>query len=129
MRALSVRQPFAELIALGIKTLEIRSWMTTHRGPMLICSGGAWHRLGVSLHGKIGARGVTVCVVDLIDVRPMTESDRAAAGLPEDFDVFGQFAWVLGNPRRVSARPMLGRLSLFDVSDDHIVSAASPPPP
>lgn len=129
MKALSVRQPFAELIARGTKTLEIRSWMTTHRGPLLICAGGAWHKLGIATHGKIGERGVDVCVVDLMDVRPMTASDRLSAGLPEEFDISGQFAWVLADPRRVAPARRLGRLSLFDVSDDHVASAACPPSP
>lgn len=34
--ALSVRQPWAALLAAGAKTLEIRSWLTHYRGPVLI---------------------------------------------------------------------------------------------
>jgi hypothetical protein len=36
MRALSIRQPWAELIVRGIKDVENRSWLTHHRGPLLI---------------------------------------------------------------------------------------------
>jgi hypothetical protein len=33
---LSIRQPWAALIALGRKTIEIRTWKTSFRGPVLI---------------------------------------------------------------------------------------------
>jgi hypothetical protein len=36
MRALSVQQPFAELIVRGLKILETRTWPTDYRGPLLI---------------------------------------------------------------------------------------------
>lgn len=34
--ALSVRQPWASLLAIGAKRFETRSWHTHHRGPLLI---------------------------------------------------------------------------------------------
>jgi hypothetical protein len=36
MKALSLTQPFATLIALGAKKIETRSWATTHRGLIAI---------------------------------------------------------------------------------------------
>ena len=33
---LSLMQPWASLIVMGIKTIETRRWQTAHRGPMLI---------------------------------------------------------------------------------------------
>ena len=41
MRALTIRQPWASLIALGVKTIETRSWQTHYRGPLLIHAGKA----------------------------------------------------------------------------------------
>jgi hypothetical protein len=41
MKALTVRQPYAQLIALGVKTIETRSWATNYRGPLLIHAGAA----------------------------------------------------------------------------------------
>jgi hypothetical protein len=38
MKALSLWQPWASLIPLGVKTIETRSWSTSYRGPLLICS-------------------------------------------------------------------------------------------
>ncbi|HHY88739.1 MAG TPA: ASCH domain-containing protein, partial [Chloroflexi bacterium] len=39
MKALSVRQPWAWLIAQGYKTVENRTWATNYRGPLLIHAG------------------------------------------------------------------------------------------
>jgi hypothetical protein len=64
-RALSVRQPYASQIANGEKTIEFRSWATKHRGPLLICSGVSWAE-GIDPAERVGPRGVTICVVDLV---------------------------------------------------------------
>lgn len=126
MKALSVRQPWAELIARGTKTIEVRSWRTTHRGPLLLCTGGAWHREGVALHGKLGERGVAVCVVEVVDCRPLTVEDSTIAGLDVSSYV-GQWAWVLAHPRRVEPTPIRGQLMTFDIDDAAITFSASEP--
>ena len=39
MKAITVRQPWASLIAAGVKTIETRSWRTDYRGPIAIHAG------------------------------------------------------------------------------------------
>ncbi|MBP7632493.1 MAG: ASCH domain-containing protein [Acidimicrobiales bacterium] len=41
MKALTIRQPWASLIAAGVKTIETRSWSTKYRGPIAIHAGKA----------------------------------------------------------------------------------------
>lgn len=36
MKALTLWQPWATLVALGVKTIETRSWSTSYRGPLAI---------------------------------------------------------------------------------------------
>lgn len=59
MKALTVRQPHAQLIALGVKTIETRTKPTKYRGPLLIHAGaaapkeqdiGPWHVWNESGH-------------------------------------------------------------------------------
>jgi len=38
LKALTLHQPYASLMALGIKTIETRSWKTNYRGPIAIHS-------------------------------------------------------------------------------------------
>lgn len=39
MKALTLHQPWASLIALGVKTIETRSWSTKYRGPLAVHAG------------------------------------------------------------------------------------------
>lgn len=36
MKALTLYQPWAQLVALGVKSIETRSWSTSYRGPLAI---------------------------------------------------------------------------------------------
>jgi len=47
MKALTIRQPWASLISLGVKTIETRSWSTKYRGPLAIHAGKEWAQLTV----------------------------------------------------------------------------------
>ena len=41
MKALTLWQPWASLVALGVKTIETRGWRTDYRGPLLIHASAA----------------------------------------------------------------------------------------
>ena len=105
MKALSVRQPWAELIARGEKTIEIRDWATKHRGPLLIVA---------SKRPDVWATGCTVAVVDLVDCRPMTATDEPAAMSVKEKGAKPQ-AWVLENARRVAPQSVTGRPGVYEV--------------
>ncbi len=108
MRALSVRQPWASLIESGRKTVELRSWSTRYRGPVLILAGvGIWR----GTEHPIGPRGVALCIVDLVDVRAATPDDADAACIIPP-DGFG-YAWVLANASAVRNVPVKGKLGLY----------------
>jgi hypothetical protein len=110
MKALSLRQPWASMIASGAKTIETRVWSTRYRGPILICAASADPDRNPSL-----PHGVAVCIADVVEVRPMTKDDEPAAGC----EVYEKAkAWVLTNIRPAKPRPVRGKPSLFEVSGD-----------
>lgn len=116
MKTLAIRQPWATLIAEGTKTVEVRTWRTDYRGPLLIVASGQPYTL-VDVDGAavtLPAR-CQVCTVDLIDCRPLTPADFTAAAMPDiDPDAApGYFAWVLANPRHVAPVAHRGKLSLY----------------
>lgn len=124
MKTLAIRQPWVSLIAEGDKTIEVRSWTTAHRGPLLLVASGKPLHVPMD-DGSIYTlpAGEQVCIVDLLDVRPLRKNDLPAAALDDQqppFDVAGQYAWVLSNPRDVQPTPHKGRLRLYDTSDNHI---------
>jgi hypothetical protein len=51
MKAITIIQPWATLIALGEKKFETRSWTTKYRGPLAIHAGMKWGKW-ISLRKK-----------------------------------------------------------------------------
>lgn len=128
MKALSIKQPFAELIRNGSKTIETRKWKTSYRGDILICSSISKHDgyvkykdfvMSKKLLDKLPniAYGYAICVASLTDVRPMVITDEVEACCPI-YD--GAYSWLLSNVRQIRAFPIKGQLSLFNVNDDLI---------
>jgi hypothetical protein len=119
MKALSVKQPWAALIGSGQKTIETRTWATRYRGPILICASktcdmDAFMALECDLAdaGQF-LTGVTICTADLVDCRPMTADDAAAACC----EVYpGAFAWVLSNIKPVAPVAIQGQLGIFEAA-------------
>lgn len=108
MKALSIRQPWASLIASGRKTIELRSWRTNYRGRLLILAGASPWR---GDHGfDLGPLGVVVATVELADCRPALVSDTERACLTPPAE---HFAWVLRDAKSVKQVPAKGRLGLY----------------
>lgn len=103
MKALSVKQPWANLIASGDKVIETRNWATNYRGELLIVSSKA---------PRIEPAGYALAVASLVDCRPMTERDEPDACCPA---YPGAYAWVLENIRKIEPYPVRGRLGIFDI--------------
>lgn len=114
MRMLTIQQPWAGLIATGIKTIELRSWSTIYRGALAIHAGRAFDKRGKQ-HPELGKRGHVLCIVDLVDVRPATADDMQRAGivLPHG----GLFAWVLDRVRAIEPKEARGALGLRHAPD------------
>ena len=102
MKALTVRQPWASLIAQGKKTVELRTWATKYRGPLLIT-------VSAKKHGD-HPTGCTLCLVNLVDCRPATRSDARAACCNPAQD---EYAWLLADATPLQQLPIKGRLSTW----------------
>lgn len=134
MKAISIKQPWASLVAAGHKTVECRTWKTHYRGPLLICSSKGDFEIN---DGLIAPGGMALGVVELIDVRPMTKADLEPAYLPEDWhnDALKGFAWHVKKLYEIKPFPVTGKLNLFSVDtglerlppqfQDHCVYLAS----
>jgi hypothetical protein len=110
LRAISIRQPYAELIVQGVKDVENRSWSTKHRGPLLIHASAQVDAWAMQHHGFGGAalpRGALVGAVDLVDCTHERGSE---------WHVPGQQGWYLAAPRRFSRPvPFTGNVGLLNV--------------
>lgn len=122
MKALSIKQPYASLMAMGHKTLEIRSKRTHHRGKFLICASKtideeAFKRLGISDRADFPT-GVCVGTADIIDCKPMMREDvkYAYCDFKEDC-----YAYQIENAEEVKHYPVSGQLGFFEVDEMELI--------
>jgi hypothetical protein len=106
MKALSVSSGFAALFG-DQKTIEFRTWETSHRGELLICSNGDLVPGTIARHA--------LHIVDLKEVRPFTRKDMDAACL--DTAPGKGYAWVFDYVCPVVPFKVRGKPGLFDVED------------
>lgn len=108
MKALSIRQPWAELILRGEKTVEARPMRTTKRGERVHIYAGK-NRIEPEEEARIAAefgidvdslpRGVLVGTVEIIDCVPLEPGHSRMAGFAVT-ESTGGFAWLLKDPQR-----------------------------
>jgi hypothetical protein len=100
MKAITILQPYAQLIAVGAKRYETRSWATKHRGPIAIHAGKRkahdfdayvrhaiadalpWNGYGV-FEGYISGlpHGAVIAVAELVECWKVTRMDKHGAAL------------------------------------------------
>lgn len=110
--ALGVRQPWAELILRGAKTIEVRSQDTKQRGTIYLYASKtasqipaarrASEQFGLDL--KSLPRGLVVGTVDICNTAVAQAGDAPAACIPVEL-LIGQFSWHLDRPYRC-AQPL-----------------------
>lgn len=118
MKALTICQPYAHLIAIGEKRVENRTWPTRYRGPLAIHAGKsrAW-LTGDDPEGM--AYGAVVAIATVADCRTITDVLRGCREYPwlaEHPHAIGPWCWVLTNvtmlPEPIPAR---GAQGLWDL--------------
>ncbi len=123
MKALSIRQPWAELIVRGDKKIEIRSWNTNFRGYFLIHTSKKTEKEAAKnfgLHAKELDTGAIVGYANLADVVVYNGSEEFAKGKNlhlslkerEKYPVYG---FVLDNVHRIKPIKYNGQLGFFNV--------------
>src|SRR5947199_7146177 len=130
MKALSIRHPWIDLILSGAKTVEVRTWATRHRGPLLLhgSAGFGISEREMATRLKVPAPdpeslGAIVGIADLVDCRPVLRQDWKKACLPP---LEGKlWAWVLEDARPLAPIPHAGRRMLFEVDEESLAEATT----
>lgn len=144
MKALSLWQPWATLIALGVKRFETRHWSTRYRGPIAIHAVARGNlaeedellddlrrRFARCHHLPRAAdlpRGAIVAIGRLTDC---WDIDRRFIDTQTDLEravgcwMRGRFAWEIVDVKALDTPvPFPGRRSLFDVPDELLAAQA-----
>jgi len=106
--ALGVKQPWAELILRGIKTLEIRSRSTNVRGTIYLYTSKRVAQEEFALEAQQTHQldtetlptGLLVGSVEIIGSRKANADDEQASCVPEK-KLSGSYAWELSQPKRL----------------------------
>lgn len=134
MKALTICQPYAELICTLEKRVENRTWPTRYRGPLWIHAGKSrdWLRLnpakdyeeryGIYISTMaFGALVARAALIDClhIDAIDSGRHDEQYPWLRSHEHVEGEWCWLLADVIRLDRPiPWKGELGLFNVSDD-----------
>jgi len=119
MKALTICQPYAEMIVRGTKVIENRTWPTRHRGLMYIHAGKsrAWFDDDQHLiqeFGKLPPFGAVVAIADLYDC---VHKSKLPAHLEDNEHANGPYCWLLRNVVPIGPWPYRGAQGLFDIDD------------
>lgn len=131
MKAISIKQPWATLIAQGHKRIETRTWQTAYRGDILICASAKpadFLRMRPrTIHPEKGVWcddtsdgecsgffqfGKALCIAELYHIEPMTD-DHELDALCEVYP--GAYAWHLRNIRIIKPFEVKGQLNIFEI--------------
>ncbi len=139
-KGISLKQPWASLVAMRLKRFETRSWRTNYRGPLVVCSSksiappeefhpdirdiiaaafpqtllrhGAWAVYESLPFGK------ALCVVDLVDCIRAEDLQDSEIVAEKQFGNFapGRFVFKLANMRVFQEPwPIKGSLGIFNM--------------
>src|SRR5262245_49475064 len=126
-RALSLKQPWAALLAAGVKTIEVRRWRSAHRGPLLIHAARvpdgrpeAWAHVNTpELEAAARLEQGIVGVATLSSVKPYRTLDAFAADRalhlndPTWFEPRGLFGFVFTDASPLPFRQVPGYVRVF----------------
>ena len=127
MKAVSLWQPWATLVVLGLKKVETRGWYTSYRGPLLIHAAKTFppsaRRFAEAERalGRLPARipfGALIGRVDLDEVLETQNVEQIVSALERLYGDFawGRFAWFLENAKEFPEPiPCRGMQRLFNV--------------
>ena len=134
MKALSFRQPWAELVLQGRKTMDLRTYNSHYRGRITAHASKTVERDACWKNDfnpdNLNAGGV-VGTVELVDVIPLTEADyeaHRADHLAVRRYREGMYGWILARPERLPQFiPARSRTNLFNIDLEQPATSNQPP--
>lgn len=127
MKALSLQQPWAELILQGKKTIETRKWNTSFRGEFLIHASG---RIDSESAQKFNLKSLPIqCIVgkaELVGVKKYSTREEFVADVEKHLMQLAhdkpwtkpRYGFLLKNVKRLKPVQVKGQLNFFEVDLD-----------
>ena len=118
MKALSLKQPFAELVVSGKKTIELRKWNTKFRGKFLIHASKVpdkeamkqFQFSNLQLGGIVGQAILKEVKHYSSEQEHLQDRSKHLAD-----SVWGNYSFILDKVSRLPFKPIKGKLNFFEV--------------
>ena len=132
MKVLSIKEPFASLIANGQKHIETRSWKTNYRGELFIHASGKnlakeylTNPYVVNLIKNLNLNyGSIICKGNLVDCIYMDETFlNSIKNDTKEYNLglyeLGRYAWVFENIELIYPIPAKGQLNIWNYDGNY----------
>lgn len=123
MKVLSLKQPFAELVISGKKTIELRNWNTKFRGKFLVHASLVPDKNAMVKFGFKGLPlGQIIGEVELIEVKKYKTQEEHKKDKDKHLadDSWGQYGFVLMNAKRMLPIDAKGKLSFWEFNSSKV---------
>ena len=124
MKVLTIKQPFASLIAEGYKEDEFRTWKTKYRGPLLIHAGLGVDKEAMKRYEKLNLnypKGKIIAKVNLTDCIEVDNNLKSKLKEKNYLVYQGainsnkkEYAFKLENVEKIEEISIKGKLSFWD---------------
>lgn len=128
MKVITLKQPWASLVAYGIKKYEFRTWKTNYRGKLLIHAGAGIDKDEMKKYIDLGIdfpKSKIIAIVDLVDCC-LLDDELNKKIILENNIAYGNkirtgYAWKLDNVKIINIdKKINGQLGLwnYDYEED-----------
>lgn len=125
MKVITIKQPFASLIANGIKEYEFRTWKTKYRGDILIHAGKGIDKKAMKKFEKYNLDYPSGCIIakatlsDCINIdnnmrKILKEKNPLVYSSVIKNKEYNGYAFKIENVKKINPIEINGKLSLWD---------------
>ena len=126
MKVLTLRQPWATLVAEGIKKYEFRSWKTNYRGKVLIHAGTGIDKDDMKKYEHMNLDFPSRRIIAVVEIEDCLELDEDLNKkiISENNIAYGHkirtgYAWKLKNIKKIDyGKEVNGKLGLWNIDLD-----------
>jgi len=128
MKVLTIKQPFATLIAEGIKQYEFRTWRTKYRGQLLIHAGKGIDKKAIEKYKKYNLEYPSSCIIAKVTLTDCIKIDEEAKIILKEKNEFvysnainsendNLYGFKLENVEKIDPIVINGKLGLWNYGE------------
>lgn len=126
MKVITIKQPFATLIAEGLKEYEFRTWKTSYRGEILIHAGKGVDKKAMERFKYLNLEYPSGCIIakatitdcvyvdDALKEELQKKDDKVYYGVINKDSNWDGYGFKLENIEKISPIEIKGKLSLWN---------------